>query len=663
MIFQKIENKIHAKIERYSLEYSYSFYLLFFFCRKMLLKYNRRKTFLSMNRMISNSLARRIYESNKKQNFPKINDQIADVNQDEDIIPLDMNTESKHEQFPQLNGNLRKQTVKSCACASVFPIGRRSFVLPKYITPTTSAVSTMTTIRRNSYSPGDKYPSSIPDENEHVVLEDADVPSYSSFMNINDANQIIDINELNLNLPKLPVLGSPLFTSNFQSKLRVCSYCCHFSQPNQRLITSKTLYLNEILRFLMNNNVTMDKMGINNINSLLEMIHTNLFRKFQISFAISDFEGSPPIHEPAWAHVSICYDILKILITKNLILSTKYGKLRESSNQNFHEENDKMMKKIIRHNMKSPDANERKVVCEVAALFYNDPNKMRYYLDLLLNILVKSTDPENLHQNPRRTDSVLYLLSFIFQKTDISVRFFEKIFIKYILPLLHHNQFDTFENTLIAVIKILVGYDCSRANLIIADVLRYWPATKCKKQAAFLTILLQTLPICHETTIYTYLPKMLSIFSECIISMNEKVSLAALSLWQCQSFEDIVNEKNALHDIVRKLAGSVRLAAHTHWSQAVRKEAKKIMITFTKSGLSKAESFNTKYDTLKKNWTTIARMANNNDKSISLPVALGRITAFSNEHFIEADGLMKVNSIRSTSSLFAVPPQPSLLSK
>ena len=555
-------------------------------------RYKRRHTMLCMNPAPANSLIQKLYNSSKlhannDDNLPSLYDNKM-VNSLKDLPNLSMKTPEK----PKNKHSLYKSKTQT----NVEIINK---------------IFDRDTIDR------------LKSGRQSMPLADFDVTLYLSESIQNKRNDTNE-NYEKIRISPMTTISSPDFEQVFAQKMKLCSQICDFNSTNRHEIKMKTKLLNQILIFL-SSTPELNKMPDASIEALTSMIYNNIHRKFpKVSKKDLYMDQFPPILEPAWEHISICYKILNkvhILIEKD---PSKFKKIKKC---------------CCHHNLKSPDPNERKEVVELILNNLKTRDQCAKQLRKYYKMLQK--DDEIWKNNVYLMTSILMIFYEFFKIIGELDPLVETIFVNFIIPLIHHPLLSLFQEIYNKIVNRMIQAKSDYMETLIRHVVIYWPKVKCSKQTVCLNFLVHMIPrymrtihgrIKHFPLLFS---RIIPLFAECSFSMNESVAEIALSIWKNDKFLFCLGkDKLRFYSIMIQ---SIKAASQFHWSSKIRSMADFALKVISKDydidpdiASKEANDQNSK-----KNWNIIVRIANSYDKSIDINNKFFQIRTIYNTRYQE----------------------------
>ncbi|OHT00053.1 hypothetical protein TRFO_33349 [Tritrichomonas foetus] len=616
----------------------------------MLEKYSRRSTFLTINKMKTDSLVKRIYDSTIVDRLPPLIDESSSNNNSQDDSPNGA-TVSNAEKSSKSAGNCKPMSTFRKASYSNMPSPK---IIPK---ANASTIKALPGERRKSptISISPKTPlASIPqagtekvaqdalfntddlknvrpegsDENEdeeRLPLADMNIPSAVSFFITTQDN--LNVRLFEVPIPQMPSLNSPDFDRILDAKIQLCSQILNFldkSPKNREKIKIKTSHLNDFGRFFATTAIS-NKFPEAKFDDFCDMLVLNLSRKFgKIEKPNLFIENFPPIYEPAWEHINLCYLLIRRII--NIFMRSR--------------KNYKKIKRVIKSNLRSPDPNELLEAVEIYFLLIKEKKKTQEYITKYQKLINKYAIVKT---NIYFVNSLLAIFNKLYLQLGYDKPLVSEAYIHSILPLLHHPYLVAFSNNFLVLTKKVAAVNRSVPSEIIRNIIYFWPQTKCSKQAIFLELLIFCLPICRRNELLQYSSRFIHLIGQCTFSQNEKVAETALSIWKNESFNLVINEFRSKFN--QLLDRPISNCVIYHWSSKIRDLAAQNYHNFsvqthvspTKGAAKNPQSPSNSNDTIKRSWTLIARTASLKYQDFDLSAKLLGISAIFNAEKIEEE--------------------------
>lgn len=417
-------------------------------------------------------------------------------------------------------------------------------------------------------------------------------------------------------IPPIPDFSSSRFHAIFMRKINLCMQICSFNKGagEEKAIETKTDSLQEFLHLFTRSTNPIDLMEDEDIDALFDMIKKNILRRIpsmhQKDLMLDDL---PPLVDPQWPHIGICYQILN-----RLVLS-----LSQSPNLNleFYEQ----MIQVAR----SPDQNERS---QITQFFLNIINQnSANILPLLKRFAVILNDHSATSEDPFSVATILPVMCHIFFNSSVLPSQFFGLFLESILPLLSDRYLVYFAPSLTKIINFFVEESTGIASKVVNAIIRYWPLTKIAKQIIFINLLINALPRMSSKDIQAKIFRIFSIFAQCSKSQSEKVAIASFSFWTSMEMDRIIADNTKV--ILPIMIPAVTDVIRSHWCPLVRDNASFALSLMNKydqrlvAELLQQKRSEAVYDNPElKKWVSIARTVSHVDRSMNLSLKLHEIT-------------------------------------
>jgi len=429
-----------------------------------------------------------------------------------------------------------------------------------------------------------------------------------------DCNGITTSSHIDVIISKHPVLppaSSPEFGEIFNLRVNSCSVMCDFSseQFDRKAKELKSEYLQDFALLL-------DSKMINCLDNvfLLKLFEMVCFHVFRIhpdvpkKFIFSD--DLVVITESSYPHLSLVYNILSILIKKQL--------LPEKLTIGF-------VSRLIGRFF-APDINERNEISALISLWLD--HNPSFYPQVITNVKHKLIDYLNGQCPPHVLVPCLTLLQKVLIRNP-SLN--QEIYNEIILPVFRAPHYVCCHIQVMQIIEVIIDHNNSFAIDTITYLIQHWPKTRTTKQVHFLQILIYCLCNISKDEFKLIRVPLFKIIAKASVSPHSKVSEAAFALWNKNQIETFIIESS--HVVYPIMFAALQKGLKDAWSQNITENINNIyevmnkLDSFVFQELIRGKSVKKPEVPVDKVrlWANISRTASKSDKDLNLAIKLSEI--------------------------------------
>lgn len=317
--------------------------------------------------------------------------------------------------------------------------------------------------------------------------------------------------------------------------LQIISKCNHlftFADPTESSADQeeKQHHLSQILTFVGTRTQPLESQIL---NPLISMISTNIFQPLPVPtnqyLPFDPLEDDLPLLTllPSWPHLEIIYDILSSLVSNTETKALKRNQLNRTFLSNL----------LVR--FQSEDPRERDKLKAIYHMLYTKFTHERSFMRKSMNNVFLNFALEPTNERYFGISELLEIYGSIINGLAIPLKEEHKMFLKRVLIPLHKPKgLVAYHRQLFYCVKEFVKKEMQLAEVVLQEVLRFWPLTNCQKE--FLMIgeleeLAELLEPVHEKFEKLAVP-LCSQIAKCSASHNSQVSDFALYLHNFDSY-------------------------------------------------------------------------------------------------------------------------------
>lgn len=257
------------------------------------------------------------------------------------------------------------------------------------------------------------------------------------------------------------------------------------------------------------------------LNPLISMISTNIFQPLPVPtnqhLPFDPLEDDLPVLTPlpSWPHLEIIYDILSSLISNTEAKALKRNQLNRTFLSNL----------LVR--FQSEDPRERVKLKAIYHLLYTKFTHERSFMRKSMNNVFLNFALEPTNERYFGISELLEIYGSIIHGFAIPLRDEHKLFLKRVLIPLHKPKgLVAYQRQLYYCVMELVKKDMQLAEVVLQEILRYWPRTNCQKEVLIigeleeLAEVLESVPEQFEKLAIS----LCSRIAKCLTSYNSQVS-------------------------------------------------------------------------------------------------------------------------------------------
>ncbi|CAJ1342897.1 unnamed protein product [Effrenium voratum] len=357
----------------------------------------------------------------------------------------------------------------------------------------------------------------------------------------------------------LPKLRDELATERpelFRLKLQACCTTFDFgSETNLKAKEAKRQTLIELVEYVNSRAAFQDTL----IPDIIKMVGANIFRALQPKdrtfISLSDPDEEEPNMERAWPHLQIVYEFFLRFVVSNEV-DPKVAKV--SLNTDF--------------------------IMQMLELFDSDDPRERDYLKMILHRIygkfmtlrapirraIQNAFYKVLYESEmyNGVGELLEIMGSIINGFALPLKEEHKDFLVRALIPLHKMKFlASFHQQLSYCMSQFVMKDPQLAYVIIAALLRYWPATITSKQVLFLNELEELLELTKPPEFIRLQGPLFQRIAQCIMCPHFQVAERTLFLWNNDYIVRLItSSRKALFPVV---ISALYTNSKVHWSNAV----------------------------------------------------------------------------------------------
>ena len=420
--------------------------------------------------------------------------------------------------------------------------------------------------------------------------------------------------------PPLPAPNAAKFTEILRQKVDIAKTDCDFEIPEQDVDAKevKTNTLTELLD-LVQNGVFM-QMKDSDQDLVFEAIDHGIFRyirPLEAKYLFSD--DLVVLVEPAWAHVTICYQILQAIM--------------EKMPDHRHFSREYVLSLISR--FFSSDATERQILASIIVAFKDKRPELKDAIFKRCCYMV--VDYMDKQKTPHHMAPALTVMLSVFKEkppTDQEPTHFDDYRL-YVLPALGAPHYTSFHQQMKEIIELFVkGAPNVAALVTVKALMTHFPKTRSLKTVNFLHLLTTSLTKITRRDFKELMKPVFLLFADCSASCQVKVSEASVHLWNKIELEPLIMDNARF--IFPLVYGILSQASKEIWSQDIINAIDEIfqdmnrIDSFVFQELCRSNTQNPPASPTNpaadvKKWATVARAAARRDHDVNLAAKLAEI--------------------------------------
>ncbi|KAJ4774917.1 Serine/threonine protein phosphatase 2A 57 kDa regulatory subunit B' beta isoform [Rhynchospora pubera] len=364
---------------------------------------------------------------------------------------------------------------------------------------------------------------------------------------------------------KLP--QPPSVDSEVDELLQIISKCNRlftFADPAEctKDQEEKQQNLSQILTFISSSKQSLDSQLL---NPLISLISTNIFQPLPVPtnqyLPFDPLEDDLPVMTllPSWPHLEIIYDILSSLISNT---STKALK-RNQLNQTF------LSNLLLR--FQSEDPRERVKLKTIYHMLYTKFTHERSFMRKTMNNVFLNFVVEPTNERYFGISELLEIYGSIINGFAVPLKEEHKVFFKRVLIPLHKPKgLVAYHRQLCYCVMEFVKKEIQLSEVVLEEVLRFWPLTNCQKEVLLIGELEELVEVLEPVP--TQFEKMAvplcSRITRCLTSCNSQVAERALYIWNNEKFIKLTS--NVINEILPLVVAGMESNLNLHWSKSVQ---------------------------------------------------------------------------------------------
>ncbi|EPS70113.1 hypothetical protein M569_04647, partial [Genlisea aurea] len=340
----------------------------------------------------------------------------------------------------------------------------------------------------------------------------------------------------------------------FVSKLNLCCVVFDFTDSSKNIQEKdlKRAALLDLLEFVSQNP---SKFSEDAVSSTCRMCSVNLFRIFPPRCSVENENEDEPTFDPAWPHLQIVYDLLLKFITSPSV----EAKVAKKYIDNF------FISRII-DLFDSEDPRERDCLKAILHRIYGKFMIHRPFIrKSISNVFYRFVFETQKHNG---ISELLEILGSVITGFALPLKDEHRIFLsRALMPLHKAKSLGVYSQQLSYCVNQFVQKEPELIQVVIAGLLRYWPATNSQKEVMFLGEMEEILEGTHVNEFRKLMVPVFRRVACCITSHHFQVAERALFLWNNNRIANLIAENRQV--ILPIIFPALEANAEHHWNQAV----------------------------------------------------------------------------------------------
>eukprot|EP00877_Chromochloris_zofingiensis_P006911 jgi/Chrzof1/2473/Cz11g16300.t1 len=344
----------------------------------------------------------------------------------------------------------------------------------------------------------------------------------------------------------------------FVQKLHLCSFCFDFTDPSKH-VREKEIKRQTLLELVDYANSGQGKFTEAVSEDIIFMLSSNLFRTLPPtrSHDVDNFDPDEeePMLEPAWPHLQIVYEFLLRYVVSN---DTDAKVAKKYIDQHF-------VLKLLEL-FDSEDPRERDYLKTILHRVYGKFMVHRPFIRKAINNVFYRFIFETERHNG--VAELLEILGSIINGFALPLKEEHKSFLQRALMPLHKPKcVAMYHQQLAYCVTQFVEKDPKLAELVVRQLLRFWPLTNSQKEVLFLGELEEILELTQPAEFQKLMVPLFKQLAKCLTSAHFQVAERSLFLWNNEYIVSLVAQFR--HTVLPIVFGALEENANNHWNPAV----------------------------------------------------------------------------------------------